>query len=228
MSEGSEDKRPRVAVTHDAGYNIDAYLRAVERAGGDRGGGDGGKRRLHARFRRAVDQRRAWMWIRRCTGKRGPQRPTIRIAIATAWKRGCCGRRWTNDKPVLAICRGLQLFNVAQGGTLLQHIEGIARRSGKIGAVAHGAGGPGKPAGGAVRREEVPVNSRHHQAVGEVSPGGDGNGGRGRRDDRGVGAPGLKISRWPCSGIRKNMAESDPAQQQLFDGLIAAARAAER
>ena len=27
--------RPRVAVTHDTGYNIDAYLHAVELAGGD-------------------------------------------------------------------------------------------------------------------------------------------------------------------------------------------------
>src|SRR5712691_11208713 len=31
------------------------------------------------------------------------------------------------DLPVLAICRGMQLFNVAHGGTLEQHIEGHRR-----------------------------------------------------------------------------------------------------
>ena len=34
------------------------------------------------------------------------------------------GRAVAEDKPVLGICRGSQLLNVSQGGTLVEHIEG--------------------------------------------------------------------------------------------------------
>lgn len=67
--------------------------------------------------------------------------------------------------PVLAICRGMQLFNVAHaGGTLVQHIEGhkgehqIAIAAGTRLAEIFGAG-------------TRPVNSRHHQAIGRVGEG---------------------------------------------------------
>ena len=70
------------------------------------------------------------------------------------------------DLPVLAICRGMQLFNVVHGGTLEQHIEGH-RQPGVSGAhridVEAGtrlaeAIGPGPHV----------VNSRHHQIVDRV------------------------------------------------------------
>jgi len=74
------------------------------------------------------------------------------------------------DLPVLAICRGHQLLNVALGGGLLQHIEGGHHR-----ADYRSEGYPSR--WHAVRLErggrlaklfgsgEVEVNSRHHQAV---------------------------------------------------------------
>jgi putative glutamine amidotransferase len=67
------------------------------------------------------------------------------------------------DLPVLAICRGMQLFNVAHGGTLDQHIEGH-RQPGvsdahricvEAGTRLAEAIGPGFHT----------VNSRHHQIV---------------------------------------------------------------
>lgn len=68
------------------------------------------------------------------------------------------------DLPVLAICRGMQLFNVIHAGTLLQHIEGhktphevtVEADTKLAGIFSAGA---------------RPVNSRHHQAVDRVGRG---------------------------------------------------------
>jgi putative glutamine amidotransferase len=63
------------------------------------------------------------------------------------------------DLPMLAICRGMQLFNVTLGGTLVQHIEGhrVPLHDVEIGAntVLAKIFGAGKRT----------VNSRHHQIV---------------------------------------------------------------
>jgi len=67
------------------------------------------------------------------------------------------------DLPVLAICRGIQLFNVTHGGgTLIQHIEGH-RVPLHDAAVAEGTA-LARIFGSGIR----PVNSRHHQIVGRV------------------------------------------------------------
>jgi putative glutamine amidotransferase len=80
-----------------------------------------------------------------------------------------------NDTPVLAICRGLQMLNVALGGTLAQHLPNAGDHQRRTAdpserihdiAVVHGtilnsAIGPGAH----------PVNSRHHQAIARVAPG---------------------------------------------------------
>jgi putative glutamine amidotransferase len=70
------------------------------------------------------------------------------------------------DLPVLAICRGLQLFNVVLGGTLVQHVEGHRF--------------PGRPEvhpitivpatrlASILETHSYAVNSRHHQAVDKV------------------------------------------------------------
>ena len=51
------------------------------------------------------------------------QRPTIPTTCATTSKCGCYIEALDADLPVLAICRGMQLFNVLQGGTLIQHLS---------------------------------------------------------------------------------------------------------
>ncbi len=73
------------------------------------------------------------------------------------------------DLPVLAICRGHQLLNVALGGSLLQHIEGDGHRAHKDGEMPsrwHAVQlETGSRLHAAYRTGEMVVNSRHHQAV---------------------------------------------------------------
>lgn len=73
-------------------------------------------------------------------------------------------RFFAEDKPILGICRGAQLLNVALGGTLRQHIEGHGEGSHLI-RIEKGSllweilGG----------ENELKVASSHHQAVMEVA-----------------------------------------------------------
>jgi putative glutamine amidotransferase len=74
--------------------------------------------------------------------------------------------------PVLGVCRGAQVMNVALGGTLEQHIPDIPGRAQHGDGVVHGvevvAGtGLARIWG---RTEPGTVNSFHHQAVGRVAP----------------------------------------------------------
>ncbi len=76
------------------------------------------------------------------------------------------------NTPVLAICRGMQLFNVFHGGTLLQHIDGHAIRPADRSQPAHAV----EIVAGTHLAEifgdgELPVNSRHHQAVDRLGAG---------------------------------------------------------
>jgi putative glutamine amidotransferase len=70
------------------------------------------------------------------------------------------------DLPVLAICRGMQLFNVAHGGSLAQHIEGH-RQPGVSDAHRIGVE-PGTRLAEAIGPGSHFVNSRHHQIVGKI------------------------------------------------------------
>lgn len=81
-------------------------------------------------------------------------------------------------KPFLAICRGVQLMNVAEGGTLYQdiyaQIPGLSIRHQRSDAQddAHKVDiVPDTLLHSLLRAERVPVNSRHHQAAKEAAPG---------------------------------------------------------
>ena len=80
------------------------------------------------------------------------------------------------DLPLLATCRGMQLLNVALGGSLIQHVPAVTGqhhdfaerwREGvhkvKIEADSHLAA--------ALGATEISVNSIHHQAVDDPAPG---------------------------------------------------------
>jgi putative glutamine amidotransferase len=82
------------------------------------------------------------------------------------------------DLPILAICRGAQLLNVATGGTLFQHVpdetDGTIehRQTAAADAVTHLVDLAGASVTAAViGATEVPVNSFHHQAVDRLGRG---------------------------------------------------------
>jgi gamma-glutamyl-gamma-aminobutyrate hydrolase PuuD len=80
------------------------------------------------------------------------------------------------DLPVLATCRGMQLVNVAMGGTLVQHIPDVSDQLHS--QEPHWREGihrvkiePDSQLAEALGVSELDVNSLHHQAVLEPAPG---------------------------------------------------------
>ena len=74
--------------------------------------------------------------------------------------------------PVLGICRGQQVINVAMGGSLIQHLEGHEVRAFGNRHLAHSAVvEPASELGRAAAGREIKVNSLHHQAVRSVALG---------------------------------------------------------
>jgi putative glutamine amidotransferase len=72
------------------------------------------------------------------------------------------------DLPILGICRGFQVLNVAFGGKLVQDVPGHRPETTDREAVVHHHGVRARPytrLGKAMGSAAVTVNSRHHQAV---------------------------------------------------------------
>ena len=97
-----------------------------------------------------------------------PERDRFEIPLT----RGAIAR----DKPILAICRGVQVLNVAAGGSLVQDIPSAISST-----LNHSVDTPKNHIAHDVRltrgtvladllgTEQQAVNSRHHQAVGNVA-----------------------------------------------------------
>lgn len=95
-----------------------------------------------------------------------PERDTHELALVKL--------AFAADKPLLGICRGCQVLNVALGGSIHQHLSGVK--------VQHDQQSPGDYAGHTVILENgsrlsglwgdtVMTNSFHHQAIKAVAPG---------------------------------------------------------
>ena len=74
--------------------------------------------------------------------------------------------------PVLGICRGQQVINVAMGGSLVQHLEGHEVRALGRRHLAHTIEvDPESELGQAAGEHKIRVNSLHHQAIRELAGG---------------------------------------------------------
>jgi putative glutamine amidotransferase len=76
------------------------------------------------------------------------------------------------ELPVLGICRGQQVINVAMGGSLVQHLDDHDARAIGRKHLAHAVEvDPSSELGTATGDTRIQVNSLHHQAVRTVAPG---------------------------------------------------------
>ncbi len=131
------------------------------------------------------------------------------------------------QQPFLAICRGMQVLNVALGGTLHEHVadtlpEDIHRGAGGQGWAIQPLTATGLMAD-VMGSADVTTYSGHHQAVKRVA---DGLAVVATAADGIIEA--LQVSDHPWAFAvqwhPEKSAENDPTQQRLFDELVAQAR----
>ena len=134
--------------------------------------------------------------------------------------------------PVFGICRGLQVINVAFGGTLVQDLPSLRpspvvhqRPPRETTRLDHPVSvRPGTRLAKIARAAEIRVNSRHHQAIEAL-------------------APGLAVSAEAADGLieavetagvlavqwhPENLSASDPVSQCLFEDFVSAVAARQR
>lgn len=131
------------------------------------------------------------------------------------------------SKPILAICRGVQVLNVALGGTLIEHLpEHLADDPHRGDDGLWGAHeiviSAKSRLGRIVKLPQVSIVSAHHQALKTVA---DGLNIVARSGDAVVEAVELLSHPW-CIGLQWHPEESahgDQSQQNIFDALVAQA-----
>ncbi|MDE0310093.1 MAG: gamma-glutamyl-gamma-aminobutyrate hydrolase family protein [Acidiferrobacterales bacterium] len=129
------------------------------------------------------------------------------------------------SKPLLAICRGIQVLNVALGGTLVEHIpseygESVIHRDETVDFVLHSVMiEPESALAAIVGDTEIQCPSYHHQSVRDVAPGFSVC----ARSVDGV-IEAIESDHYPkviaIQWHPEYVAESDQCQQRFFDKLI--------
>ena len=94
-------------------------------------------------------------------GKSNPVRDTAEPMLIKAF--------YNADKPVLAVCRGIQIMNVTFGGTLHQDIKGHFSAASIIRTTHSVKIHKGSLLHTIIGKETIKINSMHHQAVKECA-----------------------------------------------------------
>lgn len=135
---------------------------------------------------------------------------------------------YSQRKPILGICYGLQALNVWRSGTLVQHIESRVQHTGNSAEVAHQAViAPRSLLGSLADKDSqhIPVNSSHHQAAEKL---GDGLRVAARcPDDQIIEAIEGIDPQHPVLAVQwhpERSAERDATSRKLFEWLVQAAR----
>jgi len=158
------------------------------------------------------------------TGSVDPARDAFEIELIGHARRELC--------PVFAICRGVQVFNVAFGGTLIQDIPSEpgrhhAHAQGEDRDVpTHRVTIPGRDTrlAAATRVRAFTTNSFHHQAIGKPGPGL-----RivAKSDDGIIEAVEPLVDGWFVLGVQwhpEATAVNDPISRKLFRAFVTACR----
>jgi putative glutamine amidotransferase len=157
----------------------------------------------------------------------GPDVDRVSDEYELALLRGAADR----DLPVLGMCRGMQALNVSRGGTLHQHLPDITAldhlQDHEPFVPAHPVVvSPGSLLHRLADAADLPVNSFHHQAADAIGAGLDVCA---RAPDGTVEAVWDPAARF-CLGVQwhAELLTHDLGQAALLDGLVDAARGAER
>ena len=125
------------------------------------------------------------------------------------------------DKPVLAICRGIQILNVALGGTLHQHLADVLTDGESHWDKYHEINLEPNSRVAKAMKTVAPKQSHsfHHQAIDKLAPGLVVTG---RAPDQTIEAVELNAKKW-IVGVQwhpEDDADTEPDQQNLFKGFV--------
>ena len=138
-----------------------------------------------------------------------------------SWR--CWRRRSTQDLPVLAICRGMQLLDVHLGGTLRQHLPDVVGHD--AAPARRRVASPTSPCDGTGLAGGQGPRGRHHRALlapPGAGPPGRGPGGHGPRRRRRGRRPSSSRPRRFVVGVQWHPEEDDDLR--LFEALVGAGR----